>query len=157
MYRRKAEWLDKGTSMDLAKVGQISILLAAPALAFGAAIHLPRVIGAVTRMVRENQARRTPRPAGPPIELIAADLRRLVREHDVVRRSTAVAMRAHHLWALEAAISDCARQAARALGLPEPAHQTRGTLPTAELRRLLQALADAGLVLPSGVGLLGAD
>ncbi len=143
--------------MDLAKVGQIAVILAAPALAFGAAIHLPRAIGAATRLMRENQARRNPRPAGPPIELIAADLRRLVREHDVVKRSTGVAMRAHHLWALEGAISDCARQAARALGLPEPPRPVRGALPTPELRRLLRALADAGLVLPRGVGLLGAD
>ena len=136
--------------MGLARVGQISVILAAPALVLGAALHLPRLVGVVSRVIRETRGL----PTGPPIERLAADLRRLMHEHDVVHRSAAAPMRIHHLGALEGAIGDCARQAARALGLPRPAG---GSLPTPELRRLLRSLADAGLVLPSGAGLLRAD
>jgi hypothetical protein len=143
--------------MDVAKVGQLGVILLAPALAFGAAIHVPRAVGALCRLVRERAARRYPHPAGPPIEQLATDLRRLLRQHDTIRRSTGVTMRAHHLWAIEGAITDCAVQAARALGVPHPERPTHGALSTPELRRLLRALADAGLVLPSGAGLLGAD
>jgi hypothetical protein len=140
--------------MDVAKVGQVGFILLAPALAFGAAVHLPRVAASLVRRMRGYEARQRPHPSGPPIEQLAADLRRLVREHDAVRRSPGVTMRAHHLWALEGAITDCAMQAARALGVPAPERSVHGALAQPELRRLLHALADAGLVLPPGVGLL---
>ncbi len=107
--------------MDIGKAGQWTIIMAFPALAFGAAVHLPRAVRALYRMAQERAERQQPRPGGPPIEQLAADLRRLLHQHDAVRRSPDVVMRAHRLWALEG------------------------------------ALADAGLVLPSGVGLLGAD
>ncbi len=143
--------------MDIGKAGQWTIIMAFPALAFGAAVHLPRAVRALYRMAQERAERQQPRPGGPPIEQLAADLRRLLHQHDAVRRSPDVVMRAHRLWALEGAITDCAIPAARALGLAHPEPPVRGGLPTPELRRLLRALADAGLVLPSGVGLLGAD
>ena len=63
-------------------------------------------------------------------------------------------MRAHHLSAIEGAITDCAVLAAAALGVPHPAVPRHSALTTTELKRLLRALADAGLVLPTGVGLL---
>ena len=43
-------------------------------------------------------------PAGPPIEQLAADLRRLLRLHGELLDSAHLAMRAHRLWAIEAAI-----------------------------------------------------
>ena len=140
--------------MDVVKVGQVGFIMIVPALAFGAAVHLPRLAAALARRMRGYEARRDLHPAGPPIEQLAVDLRRLVHEHETVRRSPGVAMRAHHLWALEGAITDCAMQAARALGVPAPERPVHGALARPELRRLLQALADAGLVLPPGVGLL---
>src|SRR5437773_11911349 len=140
--------------MDVVKVGQVGFIMIVPALAFGAAVHLPRLAAALVRRMREHEARRYPHPSGPPVERLAVDLRRLVREYDAVRRSPGMAMRAHHLQALEGAITDCAMQAARALGVPAPERPVHGALDRPELRRLLCALADAGLVLPPGVGLL---
>ena len=89
-----------------------------------------------------------PAPPGPPLERIAADLRRLLAEHAAVRSSPAVAVRAGHLAALEGAITDCALDAARALELPAPARPGREPLPRAQLRRLLEDLAAQGMVLP---------
>jgi hypothetical protein len=140
--------------MDLGKAGQIAAIMLTPALAFGAAVHLPGVVRVVRRLAERRAERRYPRPTGPPIEQLAADLRRLVGQHDAVRRATGVTMRAHHLRAIEGAITDCATQAARALGVAHPEPPVRGPLPTPELRRLLRALSDAGLALPAGAGLL---
>jgi len=96
-------------------------------------------------------------PTHVPIEQLAADLRRLLQRHEAIRQSTDVAMRARHLRAIQAAIGDCATEAAEALGLACPDRTTRVALSTAELRRLLRALVDAGLVLVPATGLLTAD
>jgi hypothetical protein len=141
--------------MDVAKAGQIVVVMLSPTLAVAAAIYVPRALGAVLRMV--GQGRHPERPGGPPIEELAADLRRLLHAHDSLKRSSSLAMRAHRLRAVEAAITDCATDAARALGVPVPQQPAHSGLPTRELRRLLRALADAGMVLPSSVDLLTND
>jgi hypothetical protein len=61
------------------------------------------------------------------------------------------------LRALQAAITICAIQAARALEVPYPDPPTDAGLDTPQLRRLLLALAAAGLVLPPAVRLLTPD
>ena len=53
-----------------------------------------------------------------------------------------------------AAISDCARDAGEALDLPCPGPAAGGRVAIPQLRQLLRALVDAGLVLPREVGLL---
>ena len=72
------------------------------------------------RFAAERRPATDAQPIGPPIEQLAADLRRLLQRHDDLKRSTAVAMRAQKLRATEAAITDCAIDAARALDLPCP-------------------------------------
>src|SRR3982750_524479 len=106
------------------------------------------------RYLQERDEQSRPHPAGPPIEQLAADLRRLIHQHHAVKVAPDVVMRAHRLYAIEGALPDCAMQAAVALGVPHPAVPPHSALTATELRRLLRALADAGLVLPTGVGLL---
>jgi hypothetical protein len=145
----------KGCAMDVAKASEIVVIMLSPTIAVGAAIYAPRVVRAVYRRVRRYDT--DPRPTQRPIEQVARDLRRLLGQHDTVRRSAGIAMRAQHLRALEAAITDCATEAALALGVSCPDRPARGSLPTPQLRRLLLDLADAGLVLPPAVGLMAAD
>jgi hypothetical protein len=155
------------------RAGEIVLLMLAPTLLIGAFVYSPRIVRAVPRRLADRRARNNPQPASPPIEQLAADLRRLLWRHDTVRRSTdqlrlrempgdtdtpiIVAMRVRRMWALESAITDCARQAARALEVPHPTTPTYGALDTPRLRRLLRDLANAGLVLPPAVGLLASD
>lgn len=139
--------------MDVVRVVRIVGLMVSPTVAIGAAIYLPRLVRA---KVRAYQAGRE-RPSGPPIEQVAADLRRLLQRYQVLRRSPQVAMRAHHLWALEAAIADCAVTAAEALDVAHPPRRTHGRLPTPVLHHLLQDLTGAGLVIPSAVDWLTPD
>jgi hypothetical protein len=143
--------------MDVVKVGQIVFTMLIPTLAVGAVLYLPRGVRAVRRLVANRKVDTTLRPSRPPIEQLAADLRRLLQQHETLRRSTGVAMRGRHLLALEGAITDCATEAASALDLPAPNRPSRGGLATPELRRLLQSLANAGLALPPAIGLLAAD
>jgi len=140
--------------MDVARAGQIVLILLSPSLVVGAALYVPRWIMAGRRKLRERRRSNDPQPVGPPIELLAADLRRLLIEHDVVRGATDRAMRVRRLRALEGAIADCAVQAAAALDVPVPARLAHGEIPVAALRELLRALARTGLVLPARAGLL---
>src|SRR5690349_18763394 len=142
--------------MDLSRTAEIVVIMLSPTLVVGAAIYTPRAYRTVRRLVvrRDDPS---PQPDHRPIELVADDLRRLLRQHDTVKRSPGLARRAQHLAALEAAITDCASEAARALGLPVPDRPVHGALSTSRLRQLLLSLADAGLVLPPAVGLIAAD
>jgi hypothetical protein len=139
------------------RVGQIVLLILSPALLFGATRSVPRGVRAVRRLVDNRRAEANPQPSNPPIEQIAADLRRLLLQHDMFARSNDIPMRARRLWALEAAIIDRATQAARALEVPHPDRPAHGGYDKAQLRRLLRALAAEGLVLPPAVGLLAPD
>jgi hypothetical protein len=141
--------------MDLGRVGQIALLMLSPTLAVAATIYLPRAVRAVWRAVRPGSE--PPRPAGPPIEALAADLGRLLHLHDALMRAPTLPLRAQRLVALEAAITDCAAEAASALAVPVPDRPPHAGLPPSELGRLLRALAGAGLTLPSTVDLLSND
>jgi hypothetical protein len=142
--------------MDVARVSEIVVLMLFPALTVEVLLQLPRGIRTVRRLVTEHSAEADGQPTHPPIEVIAADLQRLLQRHEATRRSPGVAMRARHLRALEGAITDCATEAALALGLPCPDLPADGMLATRELRQLLLALAGAGLMLPPAIGLLAA-
>lgn len=142
--------------MDVPKIAQIVAIMVSPTIAIGAVFEAPRAFRAVMQHLA-NRREASSWPLGrSPIERIAFDLRRLLVQHDALKRSTDVAMRAQHLQALEGAITDCAAEAAHALQLPCPQRPVRGGLPPPELRRLLQALVRAGLVLPPTVDLLAA-
>ena len=128
-----------------------------PTLIFGAIACTPPLLRLARRIIENRRADRNPQPSNPPIERIAADLRRLLWEHHRFLRSNDYPIRAGRVWALEAAIGDCAVQAARALGVPYPDRPVTGGLHRPQLRRLLRALAAEGLVLPPGVELLTPD
>jgi hypothetical protein len=121
----------------------------------GASLYSPQAMSAVVHWCdQRRQLRKGPRPVGAPIEQLAADLRRLLREHDRLTWSKAEWQRAHHLRACELALHDRAEEAATALGLP--AYEgTAGGWSTADLGRRLRQLAEAGLVLPENAGLGG--
>jgi hypothetical protein len=132
----------------LTKLALIALTPTAIGVAF---VCAPRWCAAIARRLPDRTPE-TPQPTGLPIEKIAADLRRLLRLHDEMTASAHLAIRAHRLWAVEAAIGTRAVEAAEALDVPHRVPQTPGALPRAELRVLLHALADAGLVLPTTVG-----
>ncbi len=128
-------------------VGRLLAIAVLPAAAAAASVGLPRLLRWCRDRLRRRR-RRAAGPVGPPLERTAADLRRLLAEHHAVRTSPAVASRAAHLRALEAAISDAALDAARAVGVPLPVRTGRAPLPEPELRELLAALVGSGLALP---------
>ena len=143
--------------MDVAKVAQVMFLMLLPTIIVGAAVYTPRGVRAARRLIGRRRPEPAPRPDRLPIELLAADLRRLLQRHETLRRSTEEAVRARRLWALEAAIADCAAEVAAALEVPCPDRPVHGGMTTSQLRRLLRALVAAGLVLPPTIGLLQAD
>ena len=142
---------------EILRVAGVVLLMLSPTLLVGAALHGPRAVRAVWRRHVDRRDGGTLQPDGPPIEKLAADLRRLLWDHDRVTHSADVAMFAWRLRALEGAIAICATQAARALDVPYPDPPADGGFDKPHLRRLLRALAAAGLVLPPAAGLLAPD
>jgi hypothetical protein len=137
--------------VSMADVGRLALITVTPTLLGAAVLYAPRICAAIARLLparREDHAA----PLGPPIERIAADLRRLLRLHDELSRSAQLATRAHRLWSVEAAITVRAQEAARALDLAHESPPETRQLPRTELAALLRAIADAGLVLPTSVG-----
>ena len=115
-----------------------------PAAVAGALVLLPRVVRAARRRLTPTP----PLPAGPPLEQVAADLRRLLAEHRRVARSPHLPARGRRFMALEGALTDRAVDAARALELEVPARPAGGTLPVPALQALLTDPASSGVVLP---------
>lgn len=137
--------------MTILDIGRLALIIAAPTLLGATVLYAPRWCAYVAEQWRARRPEQ-PEPLGPPIEQLAIDLRRLLRLHSELTASAHLAMRAHRLWAVEAAISVRAVEAARALGVPHPEPQPPATLNRTELRAVLGDLAGAGLVLPAKVG-----
>lgn len=137
--------------MDLVDWGRLVLIILAPTLIGAMAVTAPRWCGAIARAWPDRKSHE-PEPAGPPIEQLAVDLRRLLRLHAELTAGAHHAIRANRLWAVEAAISVRAVEAARALDVPHREPETPETLRRDELAALLYALGDAGLVLPAKVG-----
>ncbi|MFI7540463.1 hypothetical protein [Actinoplanes sp. NPDC049599] len=135
--------------MSLLDVGKLALITVTPTLIGAAVVYTPRCWAALVRAWPHRPAE--PQPTGPPIEQLAADLRRLLRLHDELTRSAHIAMLAHRLWAVEAAIGGRAVEAARALDVPHRQPAQLEMLTRAELSRLLERLALAGLILPTPV------
>jgi hypothetical protein len=108
------------------------------------------------RIAEDRRAALHPQPTSRPIERIAADLRRLLWQHDTCSRLVDVSLRSRRMWFLQIGISDCAVEAARALEVPLPDRVPNAAFTQPQLRGLLRALAAEGLVLPA-VGLLLPD
>ena len=120
------------------------VIALTPSAVAGAAVLLPRAVRAARR--RLTPARSV--PSGPPLEQVAADLRRLLAEHGRVVRSPQLPARGRRLAALEAALTDRAVDAARALEVEVPERPRGAALPVPALQALLQDLARSGVVLP---------
>ncbi|PRX20887.1 hypothetical protein CLV67_107164 [Actinoplanes italicus] len=135
--------------MTLLDASRLVLVFVAPGLVIAAVRYVPRWCAAVA----EHRRRRSPEavPYGPPIERLAADLRRLLRLHGELAASAHSAYCAHRLWAVEAAISTRAIEAATALEVPHPHPDRAATLTRTEISALLAALAAAGLVLPARI------
>ncbi|HEU4349258.1 MAG TPA: hypothetical protein VFR35_15895 [Actinoplanes sp.] len=136
------------TALDVAKLALITVT---PTLIGAVLVFAPRWFG----FVADHWPRRSdrePKPIGPPIEQLAVDLRRLLRLHSELTESAHMAMRAHRVWAVEAAIDVRAREAAKALDVPHRDPEPPASLNRIELSELLHALSAAGMVLPAKVG-----
>ena len=130
----------------------LAVIAVTPTAVAAAAVLLPRAVRAVRRRLSPPPQV----PAGPPLEQVAADLRRLLAEHVHLTRSPHLAARGRRLVALEQALTDRALDACRALDLPHPARPAGAALPTPALRQLLLELAASGVVLP-GVERFGVE
>ncbi|WP_250004308.1 hypothetical protein [Actinoplanes sp. M2I2] len=142
--------------MDVWDVGKLALIVATPTLLGAVVVWAPKWCGAIADRWEASRPQ-PPQPLGPPIEQLAADLRRLLRLHSELTASAHLAMRAHRLWAIEAAIGARAVDAARALGVPHPEISLYETLTRRQLHDLLMALAASGLVLPARVGPFTSD
>ncbi|GAA4938103.1 hypothetical protein [Actinoplanes utahensis] len=137
--------------MSLLDASRIVLIIAAPCIMVAGIRHLPRWCSAAAERWR-RRGPDVPMPYGPPIERLAADLRRLLRLHGELAASAHHAFCAHRLWAVEAAIGMRAVEAATALGVPHPPPERADSLTRTELSVLLSGLVRAGLVLPARVG-----
>lgn len=137
--------------MTILDVGKLALIVATPTLIGALVVTAPRWWAFLTGLWPDRAAR-VPEPAGPPIQQLAADLRRLLRLHGELANSAHLAMRAHRLWAVEAAIGVRALEAAKALNVPHQAPDMPGALKRGDLAELLRSLSRAGLVLPEKVG-----
>jgi hypothetical protein len=142
--------------VNVLDAGKLALIVATPTLLGAVIVYAPRWCAAVGDYWEAHRPQ-PPQPFGPPIEQLAADLRRLLRLHGELTVSAHLAMRAHRLWAVEAAIAVRATEAARALGLPHREPEMPGALTRDELLDLLTALAASGLVLPAKVGPFTSD
>lgn len=86
------------------------------------------------------------RPQGRPIEVIAADLRRVLVERDQLSRSRSEWYVTHDMRVCERNLHDVAEEAAKALGL-DPCPAPVGGWTTVHLEIRIRELADAGMVL----------
>ncbi|GGK91205.1 hypothetical protein [Mangrovihabitans endophyticus] len=142
--------------MNYLDVGKLILIAVTPTAVGAIALQAPRWCAWAAALWSRRQPSE-PVPYGPPIEKLACDLRRLLRLHDELTASAHLAMRAHRLWAVEAAIGARALEAARALDVPHREPELPGALTREELGGLLRDLSGAGLVLPAAVGPFTAD
>src|SRR3954453_3074859 len=141
--------------MAEAIIVSVALLLGVAVWLIGAVLYAPSSASRVLEWwTLRRQARRGPQPTGLPIEQLAADLRRLLYEHERLMRSRSEWQRVHHLRACEIALHDRAEEGAAALARP-PCRLGEPGWTTADLERRLWQLRVAGMVLPADAGLTG--
>ncbi len=129
-----------------------------------ALVALPILIGVVVMTTTlfsagARRARRASSAAGPrrrrrgvmPIEELASELRRLLREHDRLLRDPSGARGGRRLLTVEALLHERVQDASRALGLPLRPVGIAPSRTRQDLVVRLRRLAAAGLVLPDDV------
>ena len=136
------------TFLDAVRLGLVAVT---PTLLGVVLVCAPRWYARLAE-IRSDRVDPGPEPLGLPIQRLAADLRRLLRLHTELTASAHVAMRAHRVWAIEAAIEARAVEAARALGVSYREPERGRELTRDELTALLESLSGAGLMLPAKVG-----
>ena len=134
------ETLARERTLTLLDVAKLALITVTPTLIGAVVIFAPKWCGYVVEHW-PRRADREPKPIGPPIEQLAADLRRLLRLHSELTVSAHLAMRAHRLWAIEAAIAVRALEAAKALDVPYREPEMPGS---AEPPRVVTAAAGVG-------------
>jgi hypothetical protein len=139
--------------MDVGDWVQLVAIMLLPTLLVAVILHIGPWVQALRRRFSRRRGDADLQPKHPPIEQLAADLRRLLRRYETVRSSAELPMRALRLRAVEGAIADCAIEAADALSLQAADQSSARKLSTPQLSRLLRALVEAGLMLPA-IGLL---
>ena len=139
--------------MDVGDWVQLVAMMLLPTLLVAVLLHVGPCAQALRRRLSGRRRDADLQPTHPPIERLAADMRRLLRRYETVRRSGDLPMPALRLRAVEGAIADCALDAADALGVQTSDQSPVRKLTTPQLRRLLHGLIEAGLMLPA-VGLL---
>ena len=142
--------------MDVGDWALLVAIMLLPTLLVAVLLHIGSWFQALRRRLSRRRGDADLQPTHPPIERLAADLRRLLSRHETVRCAADMPMRALRLRAVEGAIADCAIDAADALGLQPTDQSPARKLSTAQLRRLLQELVDQGLMLPA-IGLLASS
>jgi hypothetical protein len=122
----------------------LCLALLAPSLVLGTVLAFPKWLAAAGE-ARRRRLRRLGKlvtPAGPPVERLAADLRRLRGQRTDPHRSRVQREGAR------LAYEDVIQQAAIALGITHDLDGTKNRFAReVELLRIEQALLDAGLVL----------
>jgi hypothetical protein len=122
----------------------LCLALLAPTVVLGAVFALPKWIATAGEARRRRQRRlgKVMTPSGPPLERLAADLRRLRMQRGDSRRSRVQREGAR------LAYEDVIQQAAAALGIAHDLPGAAGRFGReVELLRIEQALHDAGFVL----------
>jgi hypothetical protein len=115
------------------------------------ALLFPTLVGGAmvgsARLWRRWSARRDrqPVPFGPPIERIAADLRRLNGQRRVMRQEVPAPGRGVRARALTAAYVDVLTDACRVLEVPPPRAGASGVAAPAEIERVEADLLGQGL------------
>jgi hypothetical protein len=99
----------------------------------------------------QGRRRRGPVPAGPPIERIAADLRRLYRQRTMLAGHSPSPGRGLRTKALNAAYVDILTSACRALDVAGPQAGPNGLVSDQEIERVEVDLRDHGLEVGGGV------
>jgi hypothetical protein len=103
------------------------------------------VIGAARLWRRWDDRERGPAPVGPPIERIAADLRRLNGERGHLRQEVPGPGRGVRSRALTAAYIDVLTDACRVLEVAPPSPSGSGMAASAEIERVEAELRGRGL------------
>ncbi len=122
----------------------LCLALLAPSVVLGAVLALPKWVAAAgeARRRRRRRSGKLMTPSGPPLERLAADLRRLRIQRADPRRSRVQREGAR------LAYEDVIQQAAHALGIAHDLDGAHGRFGReVELLRIEQALLDAGFVL----------
>jgi hypothetical protein len=130
----------------VASVVAVLLVVSIPTLVGGALVG----VGKLWRYMAERPRRQQVLPMGPPIERIAADLRRLHGQRHELRNQAPAPGRWIRAQALDWAYTDVLTVACRALDVSPPQVSRSGAALATEIRRAEHQLRECGLDVRSG-------